>query len=170
LDLRGVSCLPLEPARVMKQQVCCSRSFGRPITTLDELREPVAQFASWSAEKVRSQGSVAAIGVVFIATNGFRQRIPQHNESRVIQLPRPTADTLEIADAALRAAERLYQPGFAYHKAGVILTGLIPDTPEQLALFEPLPDSRRRELMRIPDAINGRYGRDMIRQGAAGTA
>lgn len=170
LELRGVSCLPLAPVRANKKQVCSSRSFGRPVMELAELREAVAQFASWAAEKARSQGSAAAVAVVFIGTNSFRRGAPQHHESRTMRLPRPTSDTLEIVDAALRAVERLYRPGYAYHKAGVILTALVPDTPAQLALFEPLPDPRRRELMAVLDAINGRFGRDVIRVGAAGTA
>jgi DNA polymerase V len=169
LELRGISCLPLEPVRAAKQQVCCSRSFGCDVRSLDDMREAVAQFASWAGEKIRAQGSAAAMAVVFIATNSFRKGIPQHHESCTIRLPRPTSDTLEIVDTALRAVERLYQPGYAYHKAGVILTGLTPDTPSQLAFFEPLPDPRRRELMQVLDAINGRFGRDVIRVGAAGT-
>jgi len=168
-ELRGVSCLPLEPARAAKQQVCSSRSFGRDVREIADMREAVAQFASWAAEKVRAQGSVASVAVVFIATNGFRKGVPQRHESRTVRLPRPTSDTLEIVDAALHALDRLYLPGYAYHKAGVILTGLTPDAPAQLALFDPLPDPRRSELMRVLDAINGRFGRDIIRVGAAGT-
>jgi len=69
LELRGVSCLPLEAIRAPKKQVCCSRSFGRPIVALGELKEAVAQYASWACEKIRAQHSAAAVATVFLQTN-----------------------------------------------------------------------------------------------------
>src|SRR5207253_10484946 len=41
-ELRGISCLPLELCPPPKQSLMVSRSFGRPITTVSEMREAVA--------------------------------------------------------------------------------------------------------------------------------
>src|SRR5829696_6384638 len=41
-ELRGVSCLPLEAFEKPRKGLCCSRSFGRPVTTLEDLKEAVA--------------------------------------------------------------------------------------------------------------------------------
>ena len=41
-ELRGQACLPLDLAPAAKQETCVSRSFSRPITSLDELRQAVA--------------------------------------------------------------------------------------------------------------------------------
>ncbi len=69
---------------------------------------------------VRSTHSPTRISV-FITTNQFREQEPQHSASATIPLPRATADTLELLEAASEALRRVYRPGFAYHKVGVIL-------------------------------------------------
>jgi DNA polymerase V len=43
-ELRGISCLPLDLCPPPKQSLMVSRSFGRPITTLTEMREAVATY------------------------------------------------------------------------------------------------------------------------------
>lgn len=85
----------------------------------------------------------------------------------------PTNDTLLIVQAATRALERIFRAGFAYHKAGVLLSDLVPDSPTQLCLF-PLDhkddaDETRRQLMETLDCINGTFGQDTIRLAATGT-
>ena len=52
-ELRGISCLPLEQCPPPKQGITCSRSFGRPVTTLAEMREAVAAYTARAAEKLR---------------------------------------------------------------------------------------------------------------------
>jgi DNA polymerase V len=51
-ELRGISCLPLELCPPPKQSLMVSRSFGRPITTLIEMREAVATYTTRAAEKI----------------------------------------------------------------------------------------------------------------------
>ncbi len=41
-NLSGVSCLELEEVQPDRKNICCSRSFGRPVESLEELREAVA--------------------------------------------------------------------------------------------------------------------------------
>jgi len=170
LELRGVSCLPLETSYAAKKQVCCSRSFGRDITSLADLKEVVAQYASWAAERVRAQRTCATVLTVFLATNAFRTGVRQYHQSCTISLPRATNDTLEVVRAALGGLARSYREGYAYHKAGVILTGMVPESPAQLTLLDEPDYPQRRELMEIMDTINGRFGHDTIRVAATGTA
>jgi DNA polymerase V len=56
-ELRGISCLPLELCPPPKQSLMMSRSFGRPITTMIEMREAVATYMTRAAEKVRRHES-----------------------------------------------------------------------------------------------------------------
>lgn len=170
LELRGIACLPLETMRAAKREVCCSRSFGKAITRLGDLQEAVVQYASWACEKIRAQHSAATVATVFVQTNAFRKSETQYHNSATVRLPRPTSDTLEVAEVAHRAVERLYRDGVNFHKAGVMLTGLVPDSPAQMSLFGPPDDPRRRALMRTLDAINGRFGHDTIRVAGAGLA
>ena len=65
-ELRGVSCLALEELAPPKKGIVCSRSFGKLISSLSELKEAVATFTAQGAEKLRAQYSVAAYMGVFV--------------------------------------------------------------------------------------------------------
>ena len=56
-ELCGQSCMALEDVPTDKKQIAVTRSFGRPVTTLEPLLEAVSEFASRAAEKLRKQGS-----------------------------------------------------------------------------------------------------------------
>ncbi len=172
LELRGVSCLPLDTPQEHRKQLCVSRSFGRPVADQTEIREAVALFTAHVAEKCRAQRTLATRLTVFISTNVFREQEPQRSASATITLPRATADTRELLQATCAALDRIWREGFRYHKAGVLLGELTSDAVRQGELFnddglEPGARSRERErseeLMRTLDAINSRFGRDMIR-------
>ncbi|MDQ3688397.1 MAG: Y-family DNA polymerase [Acidobacteriota bacterium] len=45
-ELRGTSCLPLESCPPPKKGITVSRSFGRPVESLEEIREAVAAYVS----------------------------------------------------------------------------------------------------------------------------
>jgi DNA polymerase V len=115
----------------------------------------------------RAQATAATVVTVFLATNSFRKGEPQYHKSATVTLPSASSDTLELAGAAVRALARIYRPGYQYHKAGVILTGMVPAEPRQLTLLD-TPDPRRDDLMRVIDTINGRFGHDTIRLAGAG--
>lgn len=173
LELRGVSCLPLSAMRAKKQQICVSRSFGREITTLGEMREAVAHYATRAAEKLRANGTLACTLTVFVTTNGFRADRAQYRKSASIKLPRATAYTPEIIAQAHALLAKIWQPGYRYHKAGVVLGELTTDAYEQLELFAappPAPEDRRqaRTVMAAVDQINARFGRDTLRLAASG--
>ena len=87
-------------------------------------------------------------------------------------LPEATADTRVLAGWAIRALRRIYRPGFGYHKAGITLLEIVPRANQQFSLFVPaeVESSRNDKLMATLDAINGRYGRGMVRLASEGVA
>ena len=167
-ELRGVSCLDLEEVAPDKQQIMCSRSFGQYAEDREQLEEVVASYVSRAAEKLRHQDSLAGALMVFIRTNPFNPKEPQYHRSLTIPLPEPTADTRILISWALKVLRRMYRPGFAYQKAGVMLSDLRPRTMVQASLFADLEDDRGRQLMATLDAINGRWGRGTLRSAAEG--
>lgn len=167
-ELRGVSCLDLEEVAPDKQQIMCSRSFGQYVEDREQLEEVVASYVSRAAEKLRHQDSLAGTLMVFIRTNPFNPKEPQYHRSLTIPLPEPTADTRILISWALKVLRRMYRPGFAYQKAGVMLSDLRPRTMAQASLFADLEDDRGRQLMATLDAINGRWGRGTLRSAAGG--
>ena len=55
-SLRGVSCLELEEVQPDRKNICCSRSFGRPVESLEELREAVATHATRAGRSCARRG------------------------------------------------------------------------------------------------------------------
>lgn len=163
-ELRGVPCLSLEEMAPAKQQIMCSRSFGQPVWAEAALREALTTFVSRAAEKLRSQASEAGAIHVFIRTNPFKPDAPQYQRAVTQPLPVPTSDTRRLAQAAIRVLSRIYRPGFAYQKAGVMLTALAPRATRQDTLFDTgLNKTRDAELMATLDKINQKWGRGTVR-------
>ncbi len=176
LELRGISCLDFDDAPQAKQQIMCSRSFGRPVLELEGLIEAVSEFGGRAAEKLRQQLSLAAALMVFIRTSPFRKDDRQYSGSVTVPLRRPTADTSALVSSAVAGLREVYRSGFRYAKAGVMLIDLQPQGVQQgeLDLGEggdanDAPRDRRK-LMIAVDAVNQRYGRGAIAVASAGMA
>lgn len=169
-ELRGEDCLQLEAVAPDKDQIMASRSFGRPVTELSELREAVITYVTRAGEKLRRQGSVASSVLVSLRTNPFNDD-PQYARQILMPLPHPTDDTLALADAAERGIRKIYRAGFRYHKAGVMLMGLMPAEHRQTTLFEDTAAiARRQRLNETVDKINGKFGRRTVELAGAGIA
>lgn len=167
-ELRGEDCLPIETVTSARDQIMASRSFGRPVTELAELREAVTTYVTRAGEKLRRQGSVASSVLVSLRTNPFNDD-PQYSRQMIVPLPHPTDDTLGLAKAVDWGIRQIYRPGFRYHKAGVMLMGLMPAEQRQATLFEDADAiSRRKRLNETLDRINGRFGRRTIELAGAG--
>lgn len=168
-ELRGISCIALEEVRPIKKGITSSRSFGRPITTLKELRESIATYTSRASEKLREDRCLAGYIQVYVLTDRFKKE-NYYSNSYSIPLPRPTAYTPELSRYAIRALNEIYKPKQKYKKAGILLTGIVPDTESQLNLFiDPATNKKNKQLMKAFDAINSRYGRHVVRFAAEGT-
>ncbi len=102
-----------------------SRSFGRPVESLEEIREAVAAYVSRAGEKLRRQQLAATTLIVFLATSRF---IPEshHAASVVVNLPVPTDITPELIRYAHEGVGHVFRAGHKFKKAGVMLIGLVP--------------------------------------------
>ena len=167
-ELRGHPCIAVEETRQPKQSILTSRSFGRDIGTLPELKEAVAEFASMSAEKLRAQRSVAAFVTVFLETNSFREG-PQYSNTTTIGIPEPTGYTPALLAAAHECLGRIFKPGYPYKRSGVLLSGLVPAAGVQRDCFaaEDGP-AYAGALMTAMDGVNARWGRGALTYAAAG--
>jgi DNA polymerase V len=166
-ELRGISCLSLVKCPPSKKSLMVSRSFGKPITTLDEMREAVATYTSRAAEKLRKARLAAGILTVFITTNQFSDE-PQYHNAVTLTLPVATSDTAELLAYALCGMEHIFREGFRYKKAGVLLTELVPAQQIQLSLFDTKDRERSARLMATMDHINTQWGAGTIRYAAVG--
>lgn len=169
-ELRGVPCLPLEELPAPKKGIVSSRSFGRPVESLEELREAVASYTARAAEKLRCQGSVVGSIAVFLSTNRFREKDPQYSASFACRLPEPSSYTPRLMGAALHLLGRAYRRGYRYKKAGVMFYEIMPEGEAQLDLFSRFHDSdRTRRLMGTMDRVNRAMGRHALRFAVEGS-
>ncbi len=164
MELRGIPCIPLELAPATRKTVTCSRSFGRPITELFELKEALASYVARAAEKLRQEGLMTRSLQVFFHSNRHRTDKPQHATSGVATLTSASDYTPTLIHAAHRVMERLYRPGFSYIKAGVIFSDLTAGSNAQLGLFEVAPTELEEQdrLMKVMDAVNQKLGRHTV--------
>ena len=168
LELRGVSCLPLDMAPAPKKSIARSRAFGRPVESAEDLRQAVATYTASAAQALRRQQSVAACIQVHIETSRFNG--PYYGKAVTAHLDSPTAATPELVRAAFAGLERIYRAGHRYRRAGVLLTGVAAQGQVQLSLFNGAHyDPRQKRLMAAVDAINARRGRGTVRFAAEGT-
>ena len=121
-----------------------------------------------AAEKLRHQGSLAGALSVFIRTNPFNPKEPQYQRSLTLPLPEATSDTRELVYWASHLINRLYRPGYAYQKAGVMLSDLRPAALAQGSLLAAVDPDRSQNLMATLDAINQRWGRGTLKTAAEG--
>lgn len=163
-ELNGQPCLSLEELAPPKKQIISSRSFGKPVRALEELEQAVTAYMSRAAEKLRRQGSVAHFAHVFVRTNPFNEDEPQYQRGVTVPLHEPTDDTMALCRAALHGLREIYRDGFAYKKAGVMLSEIGPAARRQPSLFEsPAGLARSKALMGAIDGINRRMGSGTVR-------
>jgi DNA polymerase V len=167
-EVQGMPCIDLDDVPAPKQQIACTRSFGRAVTELEPLMEAVSEFASRAAEKLRKQDSLAGALQVFMHTSPHRAG-PQLSRSVTVPLRLPTADSRVLAKAAADGMRFMYVPGFQLIKAGVFLMDLQPAGVQQRELeLEPVEGRDRTRLMAAMDALNGRFGKGTLHVGSTG--
>lgn len=163
MELNGVDCVPNEAER-KKKSICTSRSFNGMVTDLETLRTHTANYAASCAQKLRQQGTMAVCVGVFMYTNFFREDLPQYQNYCELPFSTPTDSTIDIVRQAVSCLERMYRPGYAYKKTGVIVNSLDSCYGVQPDLFEFDPERylKMRRLDIAIDRINKVGGRDTV--------
>ena len=167
LELQGISCIEFEEMPPPKKQIVVSRAFGKKITALRDMREGVSFYVTRAAEKLRREGLVARTLTVFLHTNHFSKKDPQYSNAATMRLAWGTDDTGVLIRHALRILERIFRPGYRYHKAGVMLMELGSGETIQENLFRE-SSPRRPNLMGAIDSLNRKMGRGAVRYGSEG--
>lgn len=167
-ELEGTPCIYFENMPPAKKNIATTRSFGVLQTELEKIQEAVSTFTVNSAQKLRKQKSCAQTMMVFIHTNGFRKDYPQYRKNIVIKLPVATNSSNELSKYATRMVELIYKPGYHYHKAGVILSNIIPESHVQMNIFDKTDRLKQNNLFRVVDLLNETMGRDTLRLASQG--
>jgi len=167
MELRGISCIDIEKTKSKRKSCVVSRSFGARIEKYQELKEAVAGYCLNASEKIRSESLTAKSITVFIRTSPFQNRFGYYSNSKTIDFPVETNDSIEIVKTALTALESIFKNGYRYQKAGVLLSSLLESTGNK-NLFSSEKDNKINNLMKSIDNTNYRYGRSTLSLASAG--
>ena len=170
LELKGVPCFELTTQPGPAKSLVRSRSFGRPVRQLAELREAISSHVHSAGRQLRVAGQSAGCLHVFLHTNRFKPEEPQYSPCVSTCLCPSTNHTQTLLAAALRLLDQAYRPGYAFAEGGVLLTNLQPAGARQLTFWEAGSGDREasRHLMRVMDQINARYGKNAVQYACAG--
>ena len=167
MELRGISCIDLEKISTKRKSCVVSRSFGKRVENFQELKEAIAGYSLNASEKIRSESLIAKSITVFVRTSPFQSRFGYYSNSKTIDLPIATNNSIEIVKVALNALESIFKNGYRYQKAGIILSHLSEATNNK-NLFSSEKDEKINNLMKSIDTTNYKYGRSTLSLATAG--
>lgn len=171
-ELNGIESLQMLDELKDKKMIATTRMFGTPVSELKDIREAVATYTSRAAEKLRRQHGAAGTISVFVVpkeesyTTRFRHG---PSVSNYIILPQATSCTNELIKPAVALADALYEHGRLYKKAGVMLSGIVPESSVQGSLFNPSAGHKNKTLMNMIDNVNFSMRDDVLKFAASGT-
>ena len=167
MELRGIPCIDLEATSSKRKSCVVSRSFGQRVENFQELKEAIASYSLNASEKIRSESLVTKSITVFIRTSPFQSRFGYYSNSKTIDFPIATNNSIEIVKAAISSLETIFKNGYRYQKAGVMLSRL-SDSVDGKNLFSSEKDKKINSLMKSIDNTNHRYGRSTLSLASAG--
>ena len=167
MELRGISCIELEKTTSKRKSCVVSRSFGKRVENFQELKEAVASYCLNASEKLRSENLVAKAFTVFVRTSPFQRNFGYYSNSKTIDFPIATNNSIETVKTAITILESIYKNGYRYQKAGVMFSGLSDENSKE-NLFASEKDEKINKLMRSIDKTNFRFGRRTLSIASAG--
>jgi DNA polymerase V len=171
-ELKGVSTIQMKDELVNKKMIMTTRMFGKSVMDIVSIKEAVATYTSRAAEKLRRQNCAAKTISVFLVTKQESHNTSFNRGATIstyTTLPIATSLTHQLIKPALELVERLFEKGTIYKKAGVMLSGIEPDTSIQGNLFLSTEKNNARLLMDIMDNINFSQRNDILKFAASGT-
>jgi DNA polymerase V len=166
-ELNGKPCLSWDEKRATKKEIFSTRSVGKRITTLIELKAALAFHANIVARKARKQNTLIKELLVFAQSSPHDQE-SYYSRSGLHQFITGTIDTTQVSAAATALASQIYNSEVRFYKVGVGAIRLHPYAPHQNDLFKANDD--KVELMKCMDEINSLWGVDTVHLGAQGVS
>lgn len=171
-ELKGDTSIVMKDELLAKKMIATTRMFGEPVTDLKSIKEAIATYTARAAEKLRRQNCAAQQIGVFLVKNSENHNANYKRGSTIssfTKLPVATSATNMFIKPALAMAERLYEKGIIYKKAGVTLSHIVPDNAIQANMFLPANENNKRMLMDVIDNINFSQRNDILKFAASGT-
>lgn len=171
-ELKGFSSIGIKDELTDKKMIATTRMFGNAVDDIVSIKEAVATYTSRAAEKLRRQHCAAKTISVFLVAKEQSHNASFNRGATIsshIGLDAPTSLTHQLIKPALTIAERLFEKGRVYKKAGVILSNIVPDNSIQGNLFLKERNDKQRFLMNVMDNINFSQRDDILKYASSGT-
>ena len=163
LELKGYKCLPIEKSNKSKREIQVSRSFGTPITKLEDLTQALAVYAIKASAKMRSQNLQTSTVSVFARTSKYSSQ--HYQRSAYKKLINATDNTNTILKIVVALSKEIYNPEYKLSKAGVLMQDLTNCEYLQQSIinYKSQEDIKKSEnLMRTIDSLNKRFNNNAI--------
>ena len=140
-----------------------SRSFGTPISKLEDLTQALSTYAIKASEKMRSQNLQSSSISVFARTSKYSSQNYLNASNR--KLINATNDTNTILKIVVALSKEIYNPKYKFSKAGVLMQDLTNSEYLQQSLINHKSQEELRKsktLMKTIDSLNKRFNNSAI--------
>ena len=163
LELKGYKCLPIEKSCKSKKEIQVSRSFGSPITKLEDLTQALAIYSITASAKMRIQNLNTSTISVFVRTSKYSSQ--NYQRSACKKLINATNDTNTILKIVTELSKEIYSPEYKLSKAGVLMQDLTNCEYLQQSIMNYKSKEvikKSENLMRTIDSLNKRFNNKAI--------
>lgn len=165
-ELEGEQALFFRPgAAPLQQSIMHTRSFRDAITDKIVIADALAYHVRQAAVDLRKMGQKARVIRVILTASRYGDYL-MRGGTREIVLPVWTNDTVLLLQAASTVMESLFEENVSYKKTGIVLSDLVPESLEQVSLFEENAQEKMTSLMSIIDRLNQQKGDELVLLGS----
>ncbi|SFS73405.1 Y-family DNA polymerase [Lutibacter maritimus] len=158
-DLMGQPIIGFEIVKD-KKNIATTRTFEKALKEYEPIQERIATFANACAEKLRKQHSECTCLYIFLKTSKYA--VIQRSVGVIMHLPYATNSSITICKYAIKGLYQLFEKGYNYKKAGVIIMGIKPEVQHQFSIFED-ENPKHKLLMKVIDSVNMKYAKPKIK-------
>ena len=170
MELNEINCLGGIENKKVKKQIISSKSFGRKVSSIAELKESVASYTARASEKLRKQDSICNFIGVSVKANEFKNDANFYYKSHYIPLETPTDYLPDLIKAAHFCLRQIYKNGVYYKKTTVHLDGIVPKNSQKINILQQQYSFKKnKSVMNVFDSINRKWGTEKIKIAASGT-
>ena len=168
-ELHGQTCIELSHLdRKVQDSISETRTFATDISDFDYLRSRIAIFCSHVARRLRAMNAECGEICVFLSSNRFHTERGYHSPAAGATFATATSNTADITAAGISLLERIYDPRYAYKRAGVTLIRIHPAMMSAPSLFDDIEGERQakekaNKLMQAIDRLNPGVGERVIK-------
>ncbi|MDW8273178.1 MAG: Y-family DNA polymerase, partial [Chitinophagales bacterium] len=135
-EIKGHPSIFVQPGKKEKKHIASTRSFGKPVTCLDELKEALTVYAERALQKMEEQQTACRTIGVFLRTDPHNPKKKYYANTKYKTLFYSTYNPFEIISHAHQLLEEIFVPGYEYMKAGLFLSSFEDFRYQQMSLFE----------------------------------